>query len=186
MKRKIAIAVLFTGLFASGFYSNQPSSGLFLAPTVHADGGSTMVMIGGDGIVLGPNQAMCQLFNPDGTAIPGGTVTLDNSVNGFAKFTWQVNGGKLEVNFPFPDTNATHNQAFALVPVPGGPSNQYYLLLSDDHILIEDDPNFVAEGVFSGVKRVTTKCQYVVQIDKKGGLHSVSPVCIKCVYIFNK
>jgi len=185
MKHKIAIVVLFTGLLASGFYLDQSFGGASLVPTVHADGGKAIVMIGGDGIVLGPNKAICQLFNADGTAIPGGTLTLDGSVDGFVKFTWEVNGGKLEANFPFPDTNATHNQAFAFAPVPDGSSNQY-LLLSDDHILIEDDPNFVAEGVFSGVKRVTTKCQYVVHIDKKGGIHPVSPVCIKCVYIFNK
>src|SRR5262245_14910102 len=143
MKRKIAIVVLFTSLLASGFYSDQPSGGASLVPTVHADDGSARVMIGGDGIVLGPNKSVCQLFNANGTAIPGGTVTMDSSVNGFVKFTWQINGGKLEVNFPFPDTNATHNQVSAFAPFPGGPSNQFYLLLSDDHILIEDDPNFV-------------------------------------------
>jgi len=183
MKRKIAIVVLFIGLLASGFYADQSSGGASLAPTVHADDGSATVMIGGDGVVLGPNKAVCQLFNANGKAIPGGTETMDSSVNGFVKFTWQVNGGKLEANFPFPDTNATHNQVSALVPA--GQPNQFYLLLSDDHILIEDDPNFVAEGTFSGVKRVTTKCQYVVQIDETG-LHPVSPVCIKCVFIFNK
>src|SRR5215475_2729004 len=98
MKHKIAIVVLFTGLLASGFYLDQSFGGASLVPTVHADGGKAIVMIGGDGIVLGPNKAMCQLFNADGTAIPGGTVTLDGSVDGFVKFTWEVNGGKLEAN----------------------------------------------------------------------------------------
>ena len=185
MKRKIAIALLFTGFLASGFYVDQSSGGASLAPTAHADEGSATVMIGGDGVVLGPNKSVCQLFNANGKAIPGGTMTMDIDV-GFVKFTWQVNGGKLEANLPFPDLNATHNQVFALLPFPGGPSNQFHLLLSDDHVLIEDDPNFVAEGNLSGVKRVTTNGQSVVQADSMGGPHPVSPVCVKCVYIFNK
>ena len=94
MKRRIAIALLFAGLLASGFSVDHSFVGASLAPTAHADDGSATVMIGGDGIVLGPSKSICQLFNANGRAIPGGTMTMEIGI-GLVKFTWQVNGATL-------------------------------------------------------------------------------------------
>jgi hypothetical protein len=63
---------------------------------------------------------------------------------GIANFKWEVQTGKLEGNFRLPDPNASQQQVIAIVPAPGGPPNRFYLLLSDDHLLLEDDPNFLA------------------------------------------
>jgi hypothetical protein len=146
-----------------------------------------MIMIGSGGTLIGTDRVQCALFAPNGKAVPGGTVTVDATAlatAGVTNFKWEVQGGKLEANFRLPDPNASHNQILAFVPVPGGPSNRFYLLLSDDHLLVEDDPNFVAEGVFHGVGRLITKCQYLVEIDASGIPHPIAPFCTRCVYIF--
>jgi len=148
---------------------------------------SAMIMIGSGGALIGADRVQCALFGLNGKAIPGGTVTVDASAlatTGMANFKWEVQGGKLEGNFRLPESNASHQQAMALVPTPGGQPNWFYLLLSDDHLLVEDDPNFVAQGVFYGVTRLITKCQYLVEIDAKGIPHPVAPFCTRCVYIF--
>src|SRR5262245_54909834 len=128
---------------------------------------SAMIMIGSGGTLIGTDRVQCVLFDPNGRSIPGGTVTADTSMlatTGVASFTWEVQGGKLQANFRLPDPNASHNQVLAFVPVAGGPPNRFYLLLSDDHLLAEDDRNFIAEGVFRGASRLITKCQYLVEI----------------------
>jgi hypothetical protein len=148
---------------------------------------SAMIMIGSGGALIGADRVQCALFGLNGKAIPGGTVTVDASAlatTGMANFKWEVQGGKLEGNFRLPDSNASHQQAMALVPTPGGQPNWFYLLLSDDHLLVEDDPNFLAEGVFHGVGRLITKCQYLVEIDANGAPHPIAPFCARCVYIF--
>jgi hypothetical protein len=128
----------------------------------------------------------CTLFNQDGHAIPGGTITVDASTLvtvGVINFTWRVNGGRLTANFPFPDPNPSQNPS-AFVPLREGPANRGYLLLSDDHVLAEVDPGFVAWGAFRGVDRLITKCQYFVEFDSFGVPHPLSPFCTNCVYIF--
>ena len=148
---------------------------------------SAIIMIGSGGQMIGIDRVQCTLFDPSGMTIPGGTVTIDASAlatGGVVKYKWEVPGGKLEGAFRLPDPNPTHNQVAAFVPVSGGPPNRFYLLLSDDHVLVEDDPNFIAQGVFQRVYRLITKCQYLVEIDASGILHPLSPFCTKCVYMF--
>ena len=148
---------------------------------------SATIMIGSGGTLIGTDRVQCSLFGPNGKAVPGGTITVDASAlatTGMANFKWEVQGGKLEGNFRLPDPNASHQQVMAFVPAPGGPPNRFYLLLSDDHLLVEDDPNFLAEGVFHGVGRLITKCQYLVEIDANGIPHPIAPFCTRCVYIF--
>jgi len=148
---------------------------------------SAMIMIGSGGQMIGIDRVQCTLFDPSGMTIPGGTVTIDASAlatGGVVKYKWEVPGGKLECAFRLPDPNPTHNQVAAFVPVSGGPPNRFYLLLSDDHVLVEDDPNFIAQGVFQRVYRLITKCQYFVEIDASDILHPLSPFCTKCVYMF--
>ena len=148
---------------------------------------SAMIMIGSAGQMIGIDRVQCTLFDPSGMAIPGGTVTVDASAlatGGVVNYKWEVPGGKLEGAFRLPDPNPSHNQVAAFVPVSGGPPNRFYLLLSDDHVLVEDDPNFIAQGVFQRVYRLITKCQYFVEIDASGILHPLSPFCTKCVYMF--
>jgi hypothetical protein len=146
---------------------------------------SARIMIGSGGAIVATDRVQCELFDPNGKAVRGGTVTVDTSAlatAGVTNFKWEVQGGRLECNFRFPDP--VHNQVFAFVPAPGGPQNRFYLLLSDDHLLIEDDPHFIAEGVFRGAGRLITKCQYLVEIDMNGVPHPVAPFCTNCVYIF--
>jgi hypothetical protein len=148
---------------------------------------SAMILIGSGGTLIGADRVQCSLFGPNGKAVPGGTITIDASAlgtTGMADFKWEVQGGKLDGNFRLPDPNASHQQVMAFVPVPGGPANRFSLLLSDDHLLVEDDPNFLAEGVFQGVGRLITKCQYLVEIDASGIPHPIAPFCTRCVYIF--
>ena len=148
---------------------------------------SAMIMIGSGGTLLGTDRVQCALFDSNGRAVPGGSVTVDASAlatTGVANFKWEVQGGKLEANFRLPDPNASHQQVMAFVPAPGGPPNRFHLLLSDDHLLVEDDPNFIAEGAFHSVGRLITKCQYLVEIDANGIPHPIAPFCTKCVYIF--
>lgn len=148
---------------------------------------SAMILIGSGGTLIGTDRVQCSLFGPNGKPVPGGAITIDTSAlatTGMAKFKWEVQGGKLESNFRLPDPNALHQQAMAFVPVPGGPPNRFHLLLSDDHLLVEDDPNFIAEGVFHDVGRLITKCQYLVEIDASGIPHPLAPFCTRCVYIF--
>jgi hypothetical protein len=148
---------------------------------------SAMILIGSGGTLIGTDRVKCSLFAPNGKAVPGGTVTVDASAlatTGMANFKWEVQGGKLEGNFRLPDPNASHQQVMSFVPVPGGPANRLYLLLSDDHLLVEDDPNFLAEGLFQGVGRLITKCQYLVELDATGVPHPIAPFCTRCVYIF--
>ena len=148
---------------------------------------SARILIGSGGTLIGADRVQCSLFGPNGKAVPGGTITIDASelaTTGMANFKWEVQGGKLDGNFGLPDPNASHQQVMAFVPVPGGPANRFSLLLSDDHLLMEDDPNFLAEGVFQGVGRLITKCQYLVEIDASGILHPIAPFCTRCVYIF--
>ena len=148
---------------------------------------SAMIVIGSGGTLVGTDRVQCVLFGPNGKAVPGGTVTVDASAlatAGVANFKWEVQGGKLEANFRLPDPNASHQQAMAFVPAPGGPPNRFHILLSDDHLLVEDDPNFIAEGVFHGVDRLITKCQYLVEIDANGIPHPLASFCTRCVYIF--
>jgi hypothetical protein len=146
-----------------------------------------MIMIGSGGTLIGTDRVQCALFGPNGKPVPGGTITVDASAlatTGAANFKWEVQGGKLEGNFRLPDPNVSHQQVMAFVPAPGGPPNRLYLLLSDDHLLVEDDPNFLAQGVFQGVGRLITKCQYLVEIDANGIPHPIAPFCTRCVYIF--
>ena len=147
---------------------------------------SAMIMIGSGGQMIGIDRVQCTLFDPSGMAIPGGTVTVDASAGHqrVVNYKWEVPGGKLEGAFRLPDPTPSHNQVAAFVPVSGGPPNRFYLLLSDDHVLVEDDPNFIAQGVFQRVYRLITKCQYFVEIDASGILHPLSPCCTKCVYMF--
>jgi hypothetical protein len=148
---------------------------------------SAMIMIGSGGTLVGTDRVQCSLFDPNGKAIPGGTVTVDTSAlptAGVINFKWEVQGGKLEGNFRLPDPNPSHNQILAFAPAPGGPPNRFYLLISDDHVLVEDDPNVIAQGVFQRVYRLSTKCQYSVEIDASGIPHPLSPFCTKCVYMF--
>ena len=148
---------------------------------------SARILIGSGGTLIGTDLVKCSLFGPNGKAVPGGTITIDASelaTTGMANFKWEVQGGKLDGNFGLPDPNASHQQVMAFVPAPGGPPNRFYLLLSDDHVLVEDDPNFLAEGFFHGVGRLITKCQYLVEIDANGVLHPIAPFCTRCVYIF--
>jgi hypothetical protein len=148
---------------------------------------SAMIMIGSGGTLIGTDRVQCALFGPNGKAVPGGTITVDASAlatTGVANFKWEVPGGKLEGNFRLPDPNVSHQQVMAFVPAPGGPPNRLYLLLSDDHLLVEDDPRFLAQGVFQGVGRLITKCQYLVEIDANGIPHPIAPFCTRCVYIF--
>ena len=148
---------------------------------------SATIMIGSGGTLIGMDRVQCSLFDPNGKAIPGGTVTVDTSAlptAGVINFKWEIQGGKLEGNFRLPDPNPSHNQVLAFAPLPGGPQNRGYLLLSDDHLLVEDDPSFVAQGAFHGVDRLITKCQYFVEFDIYGIPHPLSPFCTKCVYIF--
>jgi hypothetical protein len=148
---------------------------------------SATILIGSGGTLIGTDRVKCSLFAPNGKAVPGGTITVDASAlatTGMANFKWEVQGGKLEGNFRLPDPNASHQQVMSFVPAPGGPANRFYLLLSDDHLLVEDDPNFLAEGLFQGVGRLITKCQYLVEIDAAGVLHPMAPFCTRCVYIF--
>ena len=148
---------------------------------------SAMIMIGSGGTLIGTDRVRCALFGPNGKAVPGGTITVDASAlatTGVANFRWEVQGGKLEGNFRLPDPNVSHQQVMAFVPAPGGPPNRFYLLLSDDHLLAEDDPNFLAEGAFQGVRRLVTKCQYLVEIDANGIPHPIAPFCTRCVYVF--
>ena len=148
---------------------------------------SATILIGSGGTLIGTDRVQCSLFGPNGKGVPGGTITIDASglaTTGIAKFRWEVQGGKLEGNFRLPDPNASHQQVMAFVPAPGGPPNRFYLLLSDDHLLVEDDPNFLSEGVFHGVGRLITKCQYLVEIDANGIPHPIAPFCTRCVYIF--
>lgn len=146
-----------------------------------------MIMIGSGGTLIGTDLVQCALFHPSGRAVPGGTVTADTralATAGVATFTWEVQGGKLQAKFRLPDPNVSHNQVLAFVAVPGGPPNRFYLLLSDDPFLAEDDRNFIAEGVFSRVGRLITKCQYLVEIDGDGIPHPIAPFCTRCVYMF--
>jgi hypothetical protein len=148
---------------------------------------SAAILIGSGGTLIGTDRVKCSLFGPNGKAVPGGAITIDASalaITGMANFKWEVQGGKLEGNFRLPDPNASHQQVMAFVPVPGGPANRFSLLLSDDHLLVEDDPNFLAQGVFQGVARLITKCQYLVEIDANGIPHPIAPFCTRCVYIF--
>ena len=148
---------------------------------------SAMIMIGSGGTLIGTDRVQCALFDPNGRAVPGGAVTVDASAlatAGVTNFKWEVKGGKLEANFRLPDPNASHQQVLAFVPAPGGPPNRFHLLLSDDHLLVEDDPNFTAEGAFHGVARLITKCQYLVEVDANGIPHPIAPFCTRCVYIF--
>ena len=148
---------------------------------------SAMIMIGSGGTLIGTDRVQCALFGPNGKAVPAGTVTVDTSAlasSGVANFKWEIQGGKLEANFRLPDPNISHGQVLAFVPVPGGPSNRFYLLISDDHLLVDDDPNFLAQGFFQGVGRLITKCQYLVEIDANGIPHPIEPFCTRCVYIF--
>jgi hypothetical protein len=148
---------------------------------------SAMILIGSGGTLIGTDRVQCSLFGSNGKAVPGGTITVDASAlatTGMANFKWEVQGGKLEGNFRLPDPNASHQQVMAFVPAHGGPPNRFYLLLSDDHLLVEDDPNFLAEGMFHGVGRLITKCQYLVEIDANGIPHPIAPFCTRCVYIF--
>jgi hypothetical protein len=150
---------------------------------------SAMIMIGSGGTLIGTDRVQCTLFDPNGRAIPEGTVTVDAialPTTGVANYKWEVRGGRLECSFRLPDPNPSHNQALAFAPAPGEPPNRFYLLLSDNHVLIEDDANFIAEGVFQGVYRLITKCQYFVELDAGGILHPLAPFCTKCVYIFIK
>jgi hypothetical protein len=146
-----------------------------------------MILIGSGGSLIGTDRVQCSLFGPNGKAVPGGTITVDASAlatTGMANFKWEVQGGKLEGNFRLPDPNASHQQVMTFVPAPGDPPNRFYLLLSDDHLLVEDDSNLLAEGVFHGVGRLVTKCQYLVEIDANGIPHPIAPFCTRCVYIF--
>ena len=148
---------------------------------------SAITMIASGGTLIGTDRVQCALFAPGGKAVPGGTITVDASAlatTGSANFNWEVQGGKLQANFRLPDPNALHQQIMAFAPAPGGPPNRFYLLLSDDHSLAEDDPNFLAQGAFLGVGRLITKCQYLVEIDASGILHPIAPFCTRCVYIF--
>ena len=83
---------------------------------------SAMIMIGSGGTLVGTDRVQCSLFDSNGKAIPGGTVTVDTSAvptAGIIKFKWEVHGGKLEGNFRLPDPNPSHNQVLAFAPVPG-------------------------------------------------------------------
>lgn len=110
--------------------------------------------------------------------------TSSLATTGVANFKWEVYGGTLQCNFRLPDLNPSDTQVLAFAPVPGGPPNRFYLLISDDHLLAADDPNFIAEGVFHGVSRLITKCQYLVDLDQNSIPHPVAPFCTNCVYIF--
>ena len=158
------------------------------ATTANAEGVSSLwesatIFVGNGGILLGADIVQCPLFGQNGKAIENATATVDFSTlgsNGIAKFTWRVDGGKLESNFRFPDAKTT----FALTPIPGGAPNQFYILLSDDHVLATDLPSFTAEGFFTSITRVVTKCQYSVRLDGNGVPHPLTPFCTKCIYIF--
>jgi hypothetical protein len=144
---------------------------------------SAAILIGNGGILLTPDLVQCPLFDQNGQPVANGSVTSDFStlgVNGIVKFTWRTSGGKLEGNFRFPDAKTT----FAFTPIPGGAPNHFYILLSDDHVLATDLPSFVAEGFFTSINRVVTKCQYAVQIDGNGVPHPLAPFCTKCTYMF--
>lgn len=147
---------------------------------------SASILIGGGGVLLGPDVAQCHLFNTDGRALEDGTVTADLTLlnsEGTAKFTWRANGGKLEGNFRFPDPKTP--AAFA--PLPGGAPNQFYLLLSSDHTLATDVTGVSADGFFATVTRIVTKCQYAVSAVQSGQnliLHPLTPFCANCIYIF--
>lgn len=144
---------------------------------------SAAIFIGDGGLLLGPDLVQCSLFDQNGKAIENGAVTVDSgtlSSTGSLKFSWRVNGGKLEGNFRFPDAKTT----FAFTPIPGGAPNHFYLLLSDDHVLATDVSNVAAEGFFTSIRRVVTKCQYAVQLDVNGIPHPLAPFCTNCIYTF--
>ena len=148
---------------------------------------SARIMICSGGEIIGTDRVQCQLFDPEGKAVPDGALTVDTSMLGTAgvtNFKWEIQGGRLECNFRLPDANPAHTQILAFVPAPGGRPNRFYLLLSDDHLLVEDDPTYIAEGVFHEVGRLITKCQYLVEVDANGIPHPVAPFCTNCVYIF--
>jgi hypothetical protein len=95
------------------------------------------------------------------------------------RFRWEIEEGRLAGDFRFPDAKTV----FAFTPMSSGPPN-YFLLVSDDHVLATDASGVVAEGRFSNVTRLVTKCQYSVQLDANGVPHALEPFCTKCVYIF--
>ena len=143
---------------------------------------SASILIGNGGTLIQPDVAKCQLYTPNGRALHNGTVTVDGrdlGPKGRIRFTWEVESGKLAGDFRFPDAKTV----FALTPMSSGPPN-YFLLISDDHVLATDALEVVAEGRFSKVTRVITKCQYSVRLDVNGVPHALEPFCTKCVYIF--
>lgn len=143
---------------------------------------SASILIGNAGTLIQPDVARCQLYAPNGRAVDDGTVTVDGrdlATTGTIRFTWEVKDGNLAAGFRFPDTKTV----FALTPMSSGPPN-YFLLVSDDHVLATDALGVVAEGRFSNVTRVITKCQYSVRLDMNGVPHALEPFCTNCVYIF--